>query len=62
MKVRESMALSISKNKLLCFQCSSSWMIAPEFINSINQHGLFLAEMKERNAETHQAHIVVHPN
>ncbi|ANN29706.1 hypothetical protein FORC17_p062 (plasmid) [Vibrio vulnificus] len=56
------MALSISKNKLLCFQCSSSWMIAPELINSINQHGLFLAEMKERNAETHQAHIAVHPN
>lgn len=35
---------------------------APELINSINQHGLFLAEMKEWNAETHQAHIVVHPN
>ncbi len=34
---------------------------APELINSINQHGLFLAEMKEWNAETHQAHILVHP-
>ncbi len=35
---------------------------APELIDSINQHGLFVAEMKEWNAETHQAHIVVHPN
>ncbi len=35
---------------------------APELIDSINQHGLFLAEMKEWNAETRQAHIVVHPN
>ncbi len=34
---------------------------APELINSINQHGLFLAEMKEWNAETHQAHLIVHP-
>lgn len=34
---------------------------APELIDSINRHGLFLAEMKEWNAETHQAHIVVHP-
>ncbi|WP_010433682.1 DUF2913 family protein [Vibrio cyclitrophicus] len=34
---------------------------APELINSINTHGLFLAEMKEWNAETHQAHILVHP-
>ena len=34
---------------------------APELIDSINQHGLFLAEMKEWNAETHQAHILVHP-
>ena len=35
---------------------------APELIESINQHGLFLAEIKEWNAETHQAHIIVHPN
>ncbi|EGQ8101922.1 DUF2913 family protein [Vibrio parahaemolyticus] len=35
---------------------------APELIDSINRHGQFLAEMKEWNAETHQAHIVVHPN
>ncbi len=35
---------------------------APELIDSINQHGLFVAEMKEWNVETHQAHIVVHPN
>ncbi|EJG1885599.1 DUF2913 family protein [Vibrio parahaemolyticus] len=35
---------------------------APELIDSINEHGLFVAEMKEWNAETHQAHIVVHPN
>ncbi|EHH1078928.1 DUF2913 family protein [Vibrio parahaemolyticus] len=35
---------------------------APDLIDSINQHGLFLAEMKEWNVETHQAHIVVHPN
>lgn len=34
---------------------------APELINSINAHGLFLAEMKEWNAEIHQAHILVHP-
>lgn len=34
---------------------------APELIDSINQHGLFLAEMKEWNAKTYQAHIVVHP-
>ncbi|YCO02456.1 DUF2913 family protein (plasmid) [Vibrio sp. VNB-15] len=34
---------------------------APELINSINAHGLFIAEMKEWNAETHQAHILVHP-
>ena len=34
---------------------------APELIESINHHGLFLAEMKEWNAETHQAHILVHP-
>lgn len=34
---------------------------APELISSINDHGLFLAEMKEWNAEIHQAHILVHP-
>jgi hypothetical protein len=34
---------------------------APELINSINAHGLFLAEMKEWNAEIHQAHILVRP-
>lgn len=34
---------------------------APELINSINRHGLFLAELKEWNAETHQAHIQIHP-
>ncbi|MDK9783722.1 DUF2913 family protein [Vibrio sp. B172a] len=34
---------------------------APELIDSINAHGLFIAEMKEWNAETHQAHILVHP-
>ncbi len=34
---------------------------APELINSINAHGLFIAEMKEWNAKTHQAHILVHP-
>ena len=34
---------------------------APELINSINAHGLFLAEMKEWDTEIHQAHILVHP-
>ena len=34
---------------------------APQLIDSINNHGLFLAEMKEWNIETHQAHILVHP-
>ncbi len=34
---------------------------APELISSINAHGLFIAEMKEWNAETYQAHILVHP-
>lgn len=34
---------------------------APELINSINTHGVFLAEMKEWNEEIHQAHILVHP-
>lgn len=34
---------------------------APELLDSINQHGLFLAEMKEWDSDTHQAHIVVHP-
>ena len=33
----------------------------PELIHAINTHGLFLAEMKEWNAQTHQAHILVHP-
>ncbi len=34
---------------------------APELINSINAHGLFIAEMKEWNAKSNQAHILVHP-
>ncbi len=34
---------------------------APELINAINHHGYFIAEMKEWNAETHQAHILLHP-
>jgi hypothetical protein len=34
---------------------------APELPNLINAHGLFTAEMKEWNAQTHQAHILVHP-
>ncbi|HIF5960624.1 TPA: DUF2913 family protein [Vibrio parahaemolyticus] len=34
---------------------------ASELIDSINQHGLFLAEMREWNGETHQAHILLHP-
>ncbi|YCO02406.1 DUF2913 family protein (plasmid) [Vibrio sp. VNB-15] len=34
---------------------------APELISSINAHGLFIAEMKEWNAKTYQAHILVHP-
>lgn len=34
---------------------------APELINSINAHGLFIAEMKECNAKSNQAHILVHP-
>ncbi|HBC3544345.1 TPA: DUF2913 family protein [Vibrio parahaemolyticus] len=34
---------------------------APELIDVINHHGYFIAEMKEWNAETHQAHILVHP-
>jgi hypothetical protein len=34
---------------------------APKLINTINAHGLFLAEMKEWNAKTHQAHILIHP-
>jgi len=34
---------------------------ASELINSVNAHGRFIAEMKEWNAETHQAHILVHP-
>ncbi len=34
---------------------------APELIDSINHHGYFIAEMKEWNSETHQAHILIHP-
>lgn len=34
---------------------------APELVNSINAHGLFTAEMKEWNAKSNQAHILVHP-
>ncbi|HBC3902220.1 TPA: hypothetical protein KD856_003962 [Vibrio parahaemolyticus] len=34
---------------------------APELIDAINHHGYFIAEMKEWNAETHQAHILIHP-
>lgn len=34
---------------------------APELISSINTQGLFIAEMKEWNAKTHQAHLLVHP-
>ncbi len=34
---------------------------APELIDAIHRHGLFIAEMKEWNAETFQAHIVIHP-
>ncbi|WP_256928233.1 DUF2913 family protein, partial [Vibrio parahaemolyticus] len=34
---------------------------ASELIDVIDQHGFFVAEMKEWNSETHQAHILVHP-
>ncbi|WP_140120257.1 DUF2913 family protein, partial [Vibrio parahaemolyticus] len=34
---------------------------AQELIDVINQHGVFVAEMKEWNVDTHQAHILVHP-
>lgn len=34
---------------------------APELIDVINQHGFFVAEMKEWNEALHQAHIWVHP-
>ncbi|MCQ9091275.1 DUF2913 family protein [Vibrio alginolyticus] len=34
---------------------------APELIDSINHHGYFIAEMKEWNDETHQAHMLIHP-
>lgn len=34
---------------------------APGLIDVINQHGWFVAEMKEWNELTHQAHIIVHP-
>lgn len=35
---------------------------APELIEVINRHGWFIAEMKEWNAQTHQAHILLHPS
>ncbi|OEE72827.1 DUF2913 family protein [Vibrio genomosp. F6] len=34
---------------------------APELIEVINQHSLYVAEMKEWNAMTHQAHMLLHP-
>lgn len=34
---------------------------ALELIDVINQHGFFVAEMKEWNVKAHQAHILVHP-
>ncbi|MCG9657235.1 DUF2913 family protein [Vibrio mediterranei] len=34
---------------------------APELIDNINHHGYFIAEMKEWNTNTHQAHILLHP-
>ncbi|WP_234498065.1 DUF2913 family protein [Vibrio maritimus] len=34
---------------------------APELINVINQHGWFIAEMKEWNSDTLQAHLLLHP-
>lgn len=33
---------------------------APELIEVINQHSLYVAEMKEWNAMTHQAHMLLH--
>ncbi|TOK17558.1 hypothetical protein CGI23_25310 [Vibrio parahaemolyticus] len=35
---------------------------APELIGVINRHGWFIAEMKEWNTKTHQAHILLHPS
>ena len=35
---------------------------APELINSINQHGGFIAEMFEWNQKTHEAHLQLHPS
>ncbi|WP_455291481.1 DUF2913 family protein [Vibrio parahaemolyticus] len=35
---------------------------APELIEVINCHSWFTAEMKEWNAQTHQAHILLHPS
>ncbi len=34
---------------------------APELIETINKHGWFVAEMKEWNASTYQAHLLIHP-
>lgn len=34
---------------------------APELVPVINSHGCFIAEMKEWNAATNQAHILIHP-
>ncbi|MGR5096800.1 DUF2913 family protein [Vibrio maritimus] len=34
---------------------------APELIDVINRHGWFIAEMKEWNRDTLQAHLLLHP-
>ncbi|MGX9523003.1 hypothetical protein ACWX0P_30215 [Vibrio mediterranei] len=34
---------------------------AAELIDTINRHGWFIAEMKEWNATTKQAHLLLHP-
>ncbi|MGR5364365.1 DUF2913 family protein [Vibrio mediterranei] len=34
---------------------------APQLIDVINRHGFFIAEMKEWNPETYQAHLLLHP-
>jgi hypothetical protein len=34
---------------------------APELIDVINRHGWFIAEMKEWNSDTSQAHLLLHP-
>lgn len=34
---------------------------AYDLIDSIHRHGLFIAEIKEWNAITHQAHLLLHP-